>query len=125
MIGITPVFRNEIFLSAAVNKTTPPTPFFNEEFYLAKIAGLDVPLPNPTTRREHYLAKLAGESIDLPTPVTRDEMFLAYACEMDVDVPEPKFRDEFFLAYLAWASREDSRSDIVDVGRVDFMIILT
>ena len=125
MIGIIPVFRNELFLYAALNKTTPPNPAFHEEFFLAKIAGMDVALPVPITRREKYLAKLAGESVDLPTPVTRDEKFLAYACGMDIDIPEPKFRDELFLAYIAWESRDDSRSDIVDVGRVDFMEILT
>lgn len=98
--NLTPVFRMEMFIDAIINGTTPPEPQFREEFYLAKMAGMDVDLPEPFTRRELYLAYLAGMDVDLPSPVTRDEMYLAEACGMDVIAPDPVFRDEFWLDEL-------------------------
>ena len=124
-VNLTPVFRNEQFMYAAINGTTPPTPVFNEEFYWAKIAGADVDLPAPFSRRDMFLAYLAGMEVDLPTPVTRDEIFLAHACGIEVDVPEPQFRDEFYLIDIAYKNDEDAQSDVVDVGRVDYMKVLT
>lgn len=99
--NLTPVFRMEMFIDAIINGTTPPVPQFREEFYFAKVAGMDVELPTPITRREFYLAKYAGMNVDLPVPVTRDEMYLALACGLGVEPPEPVFRDEYWLYELS------------------------
>lgn len=99
--NLTPVFRMEMFIDAIIHGTTPPEPQFREEFYFAKVAGMDVELPTPITRREFYLAKYAGMDVDPPAPVTRDEMYLALACGLGVEPPEPVFRDEYWLYELS------------------------
>ena len=99
--NLTPVFRMEKFIDAIINGTTPPEPQFREEFYFAKVAGMDVELPTPINRREFYLAKYAGMDVDPPAPVTRDEMYLALACGLGVEPPEPVFRDEYWLYELS------------------------
>ena len=99
--NLTPVFRMEMFIDAIINGKTPPEPKFREEFYFAKVAGMDVELPTPINRREFYLAKYAGMDVDPPAPVTRDEMYLALACGLGVEPPEPVFRDEYWLYELS------------------------
>ena len=99
--NLTPVFRMEMFIDAIINGKTPPEPQFREEFYFAKVAGMDVELPTPINRREFYLAKYAGMDVDPPAPVTRDEMYLALACGLGVEPPEPVFRDEYWLYELS------------------------
>ena len=121
-IAITPVFRLELFIDAYLNSTTPPTPFYREEFYLAKMAGMDVDLPEPVFRREKYFAKLAGMDVEIPYPVNRDEFFLAAACGMDVPVPEPVFREEMFFYNLEEHSDEPD-SDLVGYGIVGSMTV--
>ena len=96
-----PVFRLEEFVDAVVNGTTPPVPYFRDEYYLAKAAGANVDIPTPVTREEMYLASIAGEDVTLPYPVLRDEFYLAKIAGMDVEVPEPITRAELVLNYWA------------------------
>ena len=94
---ITPVFREEFFLDAIINGTTPPDPIFRVEFFLAKIAGADVETPTPIFRIEKYLAKIGGEDVEIPDPVFREEYWLAKKCGENVTTPTPVFRLEYFL----------------------------
>ena len=124
--GLTPKFRIEFFYDAILNGTTPPVPVFRDEMYLAKAAGASVTPPAPMTRREFFLAKLAGMDVDDLVPVTREEIFIAAATNGEsVETPEPKFREEFYLMAIAYSKYEDADSDEVDVGRVDFMKLLS
>ena len=120
--NLTPVFRMEMFIDAIINGTTPPVPQFREEFYLAKMAGMDVDLPEPFTRRELYLAYMAGMDVSIPTPVTRDEMYLAEACGMDVTAPDPVFRDEFWLDELKAGEGVSRKSLAYDVADNDLNV---
>ena len=94
---ITPVFREEFFLDAIINGTTPPDPIFRVEYFLAKIAGADVVTPTPIFRIEKYLAKICGEDVEIPDPVFREEYWLAKKCGENVTTPTPVFRLEYFL----------------------------
>lgn len=38
-------------------------------------------LPNPVDRKEFFLAKIAGMNVELPLPVDRKEQYLAYIAE--------------------------------------------
>lgn len=105
---LTPVYRIEHFIKAAADGTPCDlTPVFNEEVYLAKIAGVDIDeLPAPTTRVQQYLAKIAGMDVDIPEPVFRNEMYLAEIAGMDIEAPAPFYRNEQFLAYWVENSGE-------------------
>jgi len=66
--------------------------------YLAKLDGMDIPIPTPVARKEFYLAKLCGMDVPVPTPVTQDEMYLYALCGYTVDVPLPVTRLQVFMA---------------------------
>ena len=68
------------------------TPITRKEFYLAKLTGDDVIVPDPVTREEVYLANLCGEDVEIPDPVTITEVYLAAMCGMEVEVPPPVTR---------------------------------
>lgn len=74
--------RIEFFLSAIAGKDVNVPDLMSTsprvEFYLAAIAGQDVVLPEPVTNVDYYLAKIAGMNIAvLPSPVTRLEHLLS------------------------------------------------
>lgn len=99
MIPITRIERYLAYIAQDQDANGIDDPITREEFYLAKIAGQEVVLPDkPVTRIEMYLSKIAGEETVVPSaPITREEMYLAAIAGEDVSVPTPQTRLEYFL----------------------------
>ena len=77
------------------------TPVSRLEYFLAKIIGDDVELPEPQTDVELYLAAVAGETVELPPPASRWTLYLAKILGRDVSLPVPQSRADLYLAKIA------------------------
>ena len=100
-----PLSRRELYLAKIAGMDVAmPEPTTREEMYLAKLAGMDVTIPTPSSRAEMYLAAAAGDDVVLPDPVSREELFFAKMAGMDVITPEPESRCEVYLAAAAGGS---------------------
>ena len=57
------------------------TPLTREEYYLARMAGEDVQVPDPITREEEYMKGIADaingdDDVEIPEPITREEEYM-------------------------------------------------
>jgi hypothetical protein len=60
----------------------------------------------PVTREEYYLARMAGEDVTMPEPITREEEYMkgiadAINGDDDVEIPEPITREEEYIKNIA------------------------
>ncbi len=101
------VYRIDLFLDAIINGTTPPTPQYRIEYYLARIAGENVTIPEPIYRTEYYLAKIAGMNVVTPKPIYRIEHYLSAICGDIGEIPEPQYHIEHWLAL--WATKKGAK----------------
>ena len=104
MKPITRIERYLAYITRDEDSTEIDDPIIRVEMYLAKIAGIEVEIPErPITRVEMYLAKIAGEDVDIPDrPITRIEMYLAAIAGEEREVPDPITRVEQYL--YAWVN---------------------
>lgn len=70
-------------------------PITRIEYYLAKLSGMDVTLPEPITRLEQFYAKWAGLDIETPEPETRLERLLHDLASVPPTPPEPELPDAY------------------------------
>ena len=100
--------RLEQYLDAIISGTgLIPDPVSREDYFLAKIAGADVQLPEPPyTRKETYLAYLAGADVIVPQPVAHLEFFLYAACGGVISLPVPVTREERYWSLYNTAGDE-------------------
>lgn len=103
MSDMTPVSRLEYFLAKIVGDNVElPEPQTDVELYLAAVAGETVELPPPASRWTLYLAKILGQNVALPVPQSRADLYLAKIAGEDVELPPlPLTRSEAYLALWA------------------------
>ena len=103
MSDMTPVSRLEYFLAKIIGDDVElPEPQTDVELYLAAVAGETVELPPPASRWTLYLAKILGQNVELPVPQSRADLYLAKLAGEDVELPPmPLTRSEAYLALWA------------------------
>lgn len=113
MSDMTPVSRLEYFLAKIIGDDVElPEPQTDVELYLAAVAGETLELPPPASRWTLYLAKILGQNVILPVPQSRADLYLAKIAGEDVELPPlPLTRSEAYLAL--WA--ENGSGEIVTV----------
>lgn len=100
-----PVWRRERYLDVMTGGTHRlPKPVWREEYFLARAAGLDVPVSMAVTLREMYYEAILGIRDTAPEykqEYPRIYAFLARAAGQDVQLPKPETREQrYWLAYI-------------------------